>query len=113
VSVSDGVAGMSSPLLFDNDQVTFTITLDRASALTTSVRFTTSDGTYHAVVDYVPVDQIVSFPPGTTSKTVVVTLINANCTFADQTFFGNISAPVNATIARPQGIAVVPPDSAC
>ncbi len=40
------------------------------------VRFTTSDGTAKAGVDYAAIDQIVTFGPGETVKTIPLTIVN-------------------------------------
>jgi hypothetical protein len=98
---------------------TFTITLNTASLLPVSVLFMTHDGTgpagYHAPADYTAVTTTVVFPPGSTSQTVNVHLVNTNCgfPFVTHNLSAVISVPVNAVIIDDTGIALIPPASAC
>src|SRR5438128_6033450 len=53
---------------------------------------------------------MVTFAPGTTSQTVTVT-VNGDTKFEpDETFFVNLTLPVNATIADGQGVGTIQND---
>src|SRR5205823_7954473 len=82
----------------------FTVTLSNASSQTVTVQYTTSDGTaMTADNDYVAASGTVTFNPGETSKSITVT-VNGDTKFeANETFFVDLTVPVNATIADPQG----------
>jgi hypothetical protein len=67
--------------------VTFTITLSNPVDVDTSVTVTTADGTAAAASDYTALaGQVVLFPAGTTSKTVMVMTTADTVVEADETF---------------------------
>ena len=81
---------------------TFTVSLSNPSDFTTTVKLNTADGTATAGEDYAAVvDQLVSFAPGETSKTVTVTVNGDTKVEGDETFTANLSAVTGtrATIA--------------
>jgi hypothetical protein len=91
---------------------TFTVSLDTASAQTTFVSYATADGTALAGSDYAATSGTLTFMAGETSKTVTV-LVNGDTVFEqDQTFFLNLTGPVNATIADSQGTGTITNDDA-
>jgi hypothetical protein len=93
---------------------TFTVTLSAASALPVSVRYATADGSATAASgDYVgaPLTTL-TFAPGETSKTVTVVINGDYAREASETFFLNLSAPTNATLADPQASATILNDDA-
>ncbi len=62
--------------------------------------------------DYVPTSGQLIFPPGTTSQTINVT-VNGDTNFEpNETFFVNLSAPVNATLVDAQGVGTIVNDDA-
>ncbi len=86
---------------------TFTITKSLATSRPVSVRATTTDGTALAGSDYTAATTNVSFGAGETTKTVT---FNVTGDFNDEnteTFFVNLTLPVNATIADGQGIGTI------
>jgi Domain of unknown function (DUF4082)/Bacterial Ig-like domain/Calx-beta domain/Bacterial Ig domain/Purple acid Phosphatase, N-terminal domain len=87
---------------------TFTVTLSAVSGRAVSVNYATSNGTATAGSgDYVAASGTLSFPPGTTSQQVSVTvngdLLNEN----DETFNLNLSGASAATIADNRGVATI------
>jgi Calx-beta domain/Purple acid Phosphatase, N-terminal domain len=100
VSVTEGNAGTVA--------ATFTVTLSAASGRATSVNYATGNGTATAASgDYVATSGTLSFPAGTTSQQVSVTingdLLNEN----NETVNLNLSGATNATIADSRGIATI------
>jgi Calx-beta domain len=78
----------------------------------TTVELITSDGTAKAGVDYLPVDQLVTFPPegflpsDQTTEIVTIPLINHNATGLDQTIHLTLKA-VNSPIPESDQTALV------
>ena len=81
----------------------FTVTLAATSSGTVTVNFTTADGTATAGSDYVATSGTLTFNPGDTTKTITVLVNGDTLNEANETFFVNLSNPVNATIADGQG----------
>src|SRR5437867_2227140 len=100
VSQNEGNAG---PTVF-----TFTVSLSSASSLPITVNYATADGTATvADGDYVAASGTVTFLPGVTSQPVAVT-VNGDTKFEpNETFFVNLSNPVNATISDNQGAGTI------
>jgi hypothetical protein len=100
VSVTEGNAGTAL--------ATFTVTLSTASGRATSVNYATSNGTATvASGDYVAASGTLSFPAGTTSQTVAVTINGDLLNEANETVNLNLSGATNATIADNRGIATI------
>ena len=81
----------------------FTVTLSAASNQTVTVDYATADGTAAAPGDYTATSGTLTFAPGVTSRTVSVAVQGDTRNEANETFFVNLSAPSNATIADGQG----------
>lgn len=93
--------------------VSFTLTLDAASGQAISVTVNTADGTASAGSDFVGLtNQVVTFNPGETTKSVLVTVLGDTSVETNETFTLNLSTPVNATIADAQGVATITNDDA-
>jgi len=86
---------------------TFTVSLSAASGSTVTVAYATADGTAVASLDYLAASGTLTFPPGTTARTVPVSVVGDLVDEPSETFFLNLSAPVNATIADGQGLATI------
>jgi hypothetical protein len=86
---------------------TFVVTLSPASSQTVTVNYATADGTATAGSDYVAASGSLSFPAGTTSRTVTVAVNGDPTPEPDEDFFLNLSGATNATIARGQGRATI------
>ncbi|MDB5352698.1 MAG: Alkaline phosphatase [Planctomycetota bacterium] len=87
---------------------TFVVSLNTASGLPVTVTAQTSDGTAVAGEDYARVGPIVlTFAPGTTTRTVTVPILNDAVFKSSQVFALNLSSPTNAVIARAQGTGTI------
>jgi hypothetical protein len=88
--------------------LTFTVTLSAASTQTVSVNYQTADGT--ATVsdnDYQAASGALTFNPGETNKTITVQ-VNGDVKFeTDETFFVNLSNPVNSAVSDNQGTGTI------
>src|SRR6266545_6970622 len=103
VSVSEGDSGTAD--------ATFTVTLSQSSGQTVTVDYATADSTAHAPDDYVAIPTTtLTFAPHETSRQVTVLVNGDTLDEADETFFVNLSNPVNATIADGQGIGTIADD---
>src|SRR6185436_16843003 len=49
----------------------------------------------------------VNFPSGTTNRTITVTVNGDTSVETDETFLVNLSSPVNATLAKSQGVGTI------
>ncbi len=89
----------------------FTVKLSAASGQTVSVKYATANGTTNpatAGTDYTAVAlTTLTFLPGQTSKTVTVQARGDLLKELNETFFVNLSAPVNASIADAQGLGTI------
>jgi hypothetical protein len=97
LSIADGSAtegnSASSPL-------SFTITLDKASATPVVVGYATSDMIAKAGEDYEHTVGTISFDPGETTKTVIVLVMGDTFVEPDETFKVTLVSPTGATIGR-------------
>lgn len=86
----------------------FNVTLSNPSAQTITVNFATADNTATLLnSDYASNSGTLTFAPGTVSQPVTV-LVNGDVAVeANETFFVNLSAPANATIADSQGVGTI------
>ncbi len=79
-----------------------------------TVQYATSNGTATAGLDYLPVSGTISFNSVTegqviflVNRTVTVPIIGKTLKEANETFFLNLSSPVNATITDNQGVGII------
>ena len=94
----------SSPTVFGYD---FTIRLSAPSANVVSVQACTQDGSATGNVDFVAGCTTVTIPAGQTSNTLQIFIKGDTIVEGTEQFFVNLSNPVNATIARGQGVATI------
>lgn len=99
VSLLEGNTGTTSAV--------FTVSLTTAAALPVSVNFATADGTATAGSDYVAANGTLNFAPGQTNQTINVVVNGDTVGEADETFYVNLSSPLNATLARGQGTGTI------
>ena len=99
VSVAEGDGGSTDAV--------FTVTLSPPASVTVTVDWTTADSTATAGSDYTVASGSLSFPPGTTSRTLAVPVLGDLLDEPDETFLVNFSSPTNATLADPQGQATI------
>ncbi|MGB3591637.1 MAG: Calx-beta domain-containing protein [Nonlabens sp.] len=108
ISVDDPslIEGNSGTGLLD-----FTISLDRAASSTTTVDYTTSDGTATAGTDYVAASGTLTFSTGESSKQVSITINGDTDIEADETItftLSNVTGP--ASISDATGMATIEND---
>src|SRR4029077_2839479 len=85
----------------------FPLTLSSSSTNEITVNFSTSDGTATAGSDYVATNGTVTFPAGTLSNGIVVTVVGDTLYEADEYFFLNLSAPHYATLTTNQVLGII------
>ena len=104
VSVAEGDSGTTA--------ATFTVTLSAASGQTVTVNYATADNTAEAATDYQATTGTLTFNPGDTSRPITV-LVNGDTSFEqNESFFVNLTGPVNATISDAQGLGTITNDDA-
>jgi len=79
------------------------VSLSTPVAAPVTVDFATADGTAAAGTDYTAVDGTLTFAPGVTEQVVRVPIQGDDAFEPDETFFVNLSNPVNDVIADGQG----------
>jgi subtilisin family serine protease/subtilisin-like proprotein convertase family protein/DNA-binding cell septation regulator SpoVG len=89
--------------------LTFSLSLSAPSGQVLSVQYSTADGTAGAG-DYVPKSGVVSFSAGVTLRNITVALTGDTTPEPNETFFVNLSAPLNATIADAQAVGTIQDD---
>jgi hypothetical protein len=95
-SVTEGNAGTVNAV--------FSVVLSNASNKTVTVAYVTQNGTATAGTDYVALSPAtLTFPSGTTTRTISVPINGDTLNENDETFFVNLSNPNNASIADAQG----------
>jgi uncharacterized repeat protein (TIGR01451 family) len=95
------------------NQVQFTVRLLAPSANTISVDYRTlnSSATGTGILaDYVPTNGTVSFPPGTTNRTISVGIRGDTFYELNDVFLVSLSGAINASIADNQGICTIQND---
>ncbi|WP_035226329.1 Calx-beta domain-containing protein [Paracidovorax oryzae] len=91
---------------------TFTVSLSAASGRTVTVNYATADGSANAGSDYVAASGTLTFPPGTTTQNVAVTINGDTTVEPDETFTLNLSGASNASIARATATGTILNDDA-
>jgi hypothetical protein len=89
---------------------TFMVTLAPSSAQTVTVSYATANGTALAGTDYTAASGVVTFPPGSVSQPIVVSLAGDALDEPDETFVVNLAAPSGATLADGQGVGTIVDD---
>ncbi|MDT4896592.1 MAG: large repetitive protein [Acidobacteriota bacterium] len=104
VSVTEGDGGTAS--------ATFNVTLSAASGQQVTAAYATADGSATAGTDYQATSGTITFNPGQTTQTITV-LVNGDTTFeSNETFFVNLTVPINATILDGVGQGTITNDDA-
>jgi chitinase len=105
ISVTEGNAGTA--------QATFTVTLSPVNTTqAVTVSYVTSNGSATAGSDYVAASGTVTFDPSTTSRTISVAINGDTTSEQNETFFVNLSQPVNAVVGDAQGTGTITNDDA-
>ena len=84
----------------------FTATLSAASGQTVTVAYGTTNGTAAAGQDYTAAAGQLTFSPGLTETSSVLTLLPDNNVEPDETFTVTLSSPANATLGAPAAASV-------
>lgn len=95
-SVAEGTTGNSS--------LAFVVSLNNPSGRMVTVDYATADGTATAPGDYTAKSGTLTFDPGESTKTVVVTIIGDAIREDDETLTLTLSQPTNATLSATQKI---------
>jgi len=85
----------------------FTVALDTASGDVTTVQFATVDGGARAGTNYTPTSGTLTFAPGLMSQFVTVPVMTSATYAPNEQFYLNLSNPVHAKLATPQGTATI------
>jgi hypothetical protein len=88
----------------------FTVSLSAAHYLTVTVNWATANGTAVAGADYTAASGTVTFTPGQVARPVNVSILDDALQETDETYFVNLSGPVNSTIADGQGLGSIRDD---
>jgi hypothetical protein len=88
----------------------FTVSISSLSEQTISLHFATASGTATSGLDYQATNGNLTFMPGETTKTISVPVIGDTLTEEDESFFVNLSSPINVSIVRGQGRATIVDD---
>jgi hypothetical protein len=103
VTVIEGNSGTTA--------ATFPVTLSVSSVQVVTVQYATGDGTSVAGQDYQPTSGTVTFQPGETAKSVVVSVVGDTLREADETFKVTLARPTGgASLGRAQATGVVQND---
>ena len=86
---------------------TMEVSLSEASGNPVSVAWATADGTATAGVDYVAASGIVTFPAGTTTQPIVVTILGDARDEPNETVVVTLSNASGATLADPTGVLAI------
>ena len=88
---------------------TFTISLSQAVPFPVTVNYGTANGTATAGSDYYGTNGTgtIIFAGGQTSASISISVIGDTVVEPNETFYVNLSAPTNATIARGQGVGTI------
>lgn len=85
----------------------FTVSLSPAPTQVITVDFATASGSAIANVDFVATSGTLTFQPGQSSQSIPVTVNSDTEAESNESFFVNLSNPVNATLSRAQGLGVI------
>ncbi|MET0551640.1 MAG: Calx-beta domain-containing protein, partial [Vicinamibacteria bacterium] len=88
----------------------FTVTLSPAATQQATLQYATAPGTATAGADYVAATGTVTFPPGQSSRTVSIPLVNDALDEDDETFLVNLTAPVGASVSDGQAQGTITDD---
>lgn len=90
-----------------NSGLAFTVTLTPASATAVTVAYATANGSAIAGSDYTAASGTLTFSPGQTIRTVTVNARGDTALEPNETLVVNLSSPVGASLADPQGVGVI------
>jgi hypothetical protein len=99
ISVTEGNSGSKA--------ATFTLTLSGPSVEAIAVRAVTTPGTATASTDYTSVNTVVTFQPGTVTRTVDVAIVGDTNPEQNETFSVNLTDPFGTTVADDTGAGTI------
>jgi uncharacterized repeat protein (TIGR01451 family) len=99
VSLYEGNSGLTSAV--------FNVRLSYPSPQTVTVNYATSNMTATAGSDYTTTNGIVTFPPGTTNRTIIVQVVGDTALEFDETFAVRLTNPVNAILGNALGVGTI------
>jgi hypothetical protein len=99
VSITEGNSGTKT--------LNFTVTASPAPTAQITVNYVTQGGTATSGTDFQSASGTLTFPAGTATRTVSVTIIGDTTPEADETLFVYLSSPSGATIADGDGIGTI------
>jgi hypothetical protein len=99
VSVTEGNSGLKA--------ATFTLTLSGPSVEAIAIRAITAPGTATGGTDYNSLNLVVTFPPGTVTRTFDVSIIGDTNLESNETFSVDLSEPFGTTIANGNGVGTI------
>lgn len=109
-SISIGDATVIEGSCGGTPRTVFNVTLSAASTQNVSVNYATANGTASSASDYIAASGTFTIPAGSTSGTINILARSDTTIEGDETFFVNLSNPVNATIADGQSQAIIKND---
>src|SRR5205807_10484129 len=86
---------------------TFNVFLSAATTQDVTVAYTTADDTAKAGIDYTATSGTLTIKAGTTMTTISVPVIANALTQPNVDFFVNLPSPINASIAKIQGVGTI------
>ena len=99
VPIAEGNTGVQTAV--------FIVSLSEVSGKQVTVNFATANGTAIAPEDYLQTAGILTFAPGTLTRTISVSIIGDTVDEGTETFLVNLTAPTNATIGTGQGVGTI------
>ncbi len=108
---SSNSSGGFVDLIGPSSVAAFTVSLASASAGTTTVNYSTADGTALAGTDYVATSGTLTFAPGETSKTILVPTLDDGVAGPTKSFTVNLSNPTGGGITSGQGVGTILDDT--
>lgn len=105
VSIAEGNSGTKN--------LTFTVTLSKASGQAVSVNYATADGTAKSTSDYASRTGTLTFAPGSAlTRTITVPITGDVAVEANEAFYVFLSGQTNASISKARGIGTITNDDA-
>ena len=102
VTVTEGNSGTKNAAL--------AVTLSSASGQTVTVAYTTADASATAPADYTAVSGTLTFNPGTTTHSVLVSIVGDGVIEPNEQFVVNLTGATNANIVDAQGVGSIQND---
>lgn len=110
-SVVTPLASVNDPTTFapaaGTNFVIFTLSLSAAANQPVSVQVATANQTALAGVDYLPLNQTITFTAGQLQQTVSVGILGSTNAETSKTFALNLSAPAGLLLAQNQGVCTI------